>query len=902
MSKQLFALIFICLVLTFLWFSKGLMFAGGEEGLSFFNPSRTFDLVSPTWVETGTGYSSIGNLTQIPYYLIFKILYSLGIPTILLQSFHFFLIMTVGVLSCYLLLKITVEKELKERSIISNFNYFSFIGAVFYLLNPFSMTQIFGRGIFVFYFAFALHPLFLALFILGIQKRSLFYSFFALIASIVFSATYGFYGFALSQWFLVSVYLIFYLITHYTDKNKIIFATFFFLASFLAWFFVHMFWILPVLKAGPQQLAGTLNNIEENIGSLRGVSTHFPLPVLIRLLHTGYFYENLYGSIYHSLFFNLISWIIPIVSFFSITKFKKITYFKIYGIILIISLFISLGSNFPTGWIFELIFKNISYFQMYRNPYEKFGLILLIAYTPFFSLGTLVVSEKIAKILKAKLWKMLSIFLIIFLVCGIYLWPMWVGKFAGGFLINTWVKVPDYYNDLRIWLDKSKEQFRVVMTPIWPGEGAFYQWNGNTYQGIDPMEFLINTQAISRSVQIPFYFDFITSIRKYLDRINVTPAFSLLRAYYLVDRKDAIFITEAEKNHYKFLTSTLYPPKGAESDLRVICQNKIKVLDVNWVACQIPAEEMDLSKSKYLHLKIKTNIPANLEVVVRDTNQVSISWDGRKDPDYSTDNSDWRFITIPLSSPTGNNSKIDFSKINYLDIHAYPLNVNEKNIREISVAEIKIDPGEDKQINEFKEVKEFGNLKVYEPINFNPPPEFGVLSSVKQVKDFSDLFNQVNSDRKIINIRGFLIPSQNPNKDLNQLSITSPIYILSEEKISNTRYWLNIDKHNSQGLIILSKTFDPGWKIIPIQDKQILNNNLFNDINLLRGKALDESNHYVINGYANLWKIGSENSQYAIVFIPQVIGDIGLKVSIFSIILLTSSMILWQIKKYKSSH
>lgn len=497
---SLVIILIICLTLILIWFSRGLLFAGGEEGIPFYNLSRTTKLLSFSWIDEGTGYPGVGQLTAIPYYSLLEALYRQGGSSLLLQSLHFFILILVGTLSYYFLLRITIGQDLTNNP-ISSYKYVSLIGAIFYLLNPYSMTQIFGRGIFVQYFAFALIPLFLALFIKCLKSKNLIYGALALVASYLLAGAYGSYSYIVALWFVVFLYTSFFLSLNWKDKNKVIFTLLFLVVIFIGWLAINSFWLLPVLKLAPQQLASSLDALEENLGSLRGVSKQFSPHVLVRLMHTGYFYEDLYGTIYSNFFFQVLSWIIPMTALFSLNIFRKLIHFKFYSSLFVISLFISLGSNLPLGFLFEFLFTNIPYLQIFRNPYEKFGLIFLLAYVPFFAIGVLVLSEKIAKLFHKDSMKYLMPGAIVLLVCGIFVWPMWKGIFAGGYRINAWIKVPDYYKDANDWLNQQHGDFRLLHLPLIPGDGIRYKWE-HPYQGIESSEFLFDRASIAQN--IPF--------------------------------------------------------------------------------------------------------------------------------------------------------------------------------------------------------------------------------------------------------------------------------------------------------------------------------------------------------------------------------------------------------------
>src|SRR3990167_9425350 len=101
--KQIFLLIFLCLTLTLIWFHKGLIFAGGEDGIPFYNLEKTVEYYGSVWHETGTGFPAV-NTARIPIFSFLKIFYQLGIPGFVLQAFLFFLLMSVGTISVYFLI------------------------------------------------------------------------------------------------------------------------------------------------------------------------------------------------------------------------------------------------------------------------------------------------------------------------------------------------------------------------------------------------------------------------------------------------------------------------------------------------------------------------------------------------------------------------------------------------------------------------------------------------------------------------------------------------------------------------------------------------------------------------------------------------------------------------------
>lgn len=497
-SKDLVIILFLIVTILFLWFHKGLLFAGGEEGIPFYDLNKTLKFISFSWQDISAGFPIQLNLNRIPYFTFLNYLFNLEIPGYLVQTVHFFIIMSFGTISLYFLLRETLN-ELKDRNPLI-FERAPLIGAIFYLLNPFSMNQIWGRGVYIQFFPFALFPFSLLMFALGLRYKNFIFVIVSFLISIFFAGSFGNPSYIISYWLLLFVYLICYILKNKTIK-EITFSIFYFLLMMVGWTLVHMWWINPFIKLSSNQFSSALNNLNENIGTLKGVSNDYPLTNILRLIHAGYVYrDQQYGHIYLSLPFILLSWIIPLTALFSVTIFKKLKIFLFFSTLFFLSVFICIGYNFPTGKLFILIFKTFPPLQSFRNPFEKFGIILTIAYAPFFAIGTIVVSKWVNKKIK-KITAWFVTLGILFLVCGVLVWPMWTGQFAGGVIISPWVMIPKYYKELDGWLNNQSDDGRIIHLPINPGDGLRYSGWAYPYQGIEPGEYIFTRPSIGKNGQ-----------------------------------------------------------------------------------------------------------------------------------------------------------------------------------------------------------------------------------------------------------------------------------------------------------------------------------------------------------------------------------------------------------------
>jgi len=471
------------------------MFGGGEEGLPFHNLTSHSDQASYVWIESYGGYPKVLLLPRIFYFSVIGFLFRLGVNSFVLQALTFFVLIFTGSLSVFYLIKETLGEKLEKETL----KYTAFLSGIFYLLNPFSMVQIWGRGIYAQFFAFALVPLFLLFFVLGIKRKNLIYLVLGVMTSYIFSPAFVFPTQVLVLWVPVVTYVVFNLWINRRNKKEISATLLSALFLVIFWLLANSWWLWPYSKTLGANVS-KLGNIEYNLGSLKGISKESPLTVVARLTHK-FLFTGLYGDTYLSFPFKLLSWLIPLISIFSLGVFKKLRSFGFYASIFLISLFGVMGTNKPFGWLFVWLFKNISFFQAFRNPYEKMGLVLTLAYSPFFALGVLELSNKIYGFFKNKISVLkrtnhrLFIWAFVIPTLGLYVWPMWTGQFAGGTKINPWIEVPMYYKEADDWIQSQDSNSRIIQLPLNPGDGVLTSWR-HPYRGIDPSVFIFSNPSI----------------------------------------------------------------------------------------------------------------------------------------------------------------------------------------------------------------------------------------------------------------------------------------------------------------------------------------------------------------------------------------------------------------------
>ncbi len=488
-------IVIIVLALNYIWFSRGLIQAGGEEGLPFYNPTRTYELIKYPWFRSDAGIPIIAFLSGIPFFKVVSILFEMGVSNIFLQAVTFSLLMLSGSMALYFS-AIYLFKFDKNIALVSS---------IFYLLNPYSMTQVWGRGIYFHIFAFALIPVFFLFSVLYLEKKKIVYLLLALLGNFIFSVAYMHITYIPVAWFLPFSYLIYFIYKNRHDKKTVKGGIFNFLILFILWVFANLWWLYPSIKQSFEVYSVALNQSEHHLATLIGVSRDFSFFHLIRLINVmNFFRDKIYGDSYLTLIFQLISFIPPIAVFLGIKKLRGNRNYIFLLAIFIFSFIFCSGSNPPFGFIFKWFFKMLTPLQAFRNPFEKFGIILSIPYSLLFGVGILHLSKVFLSYIKKNLkfmWinKNIIIFIFLLLISGIYVWPMWTGIFAGGKKINSWVEVPDYYKKANEWLNKQEGDFRIIQLPLTSGDGMRYEWP-HPFQGRESAEFLFSRESISQNM------------------------------------------------------------------------------------------------------------------------------------------------------------------------------------------------------------------------------------------------------------------------------------------------------------------------------------------------------------------------------------------------------------------
>lgn len=473
-EKPIFWFFFLSIFLSLVW-SRGFLLDFAEEGLHFYNPLRTLRLFSNLWLEIYTGISTPFMFPRITLYGFAGALQIIGLPSWLTQ-------VTINTLlisnALYWMFKLASILFPDKRPRVYYFT------SLFYLFNLFTMSQIWVRFIYTFIFLWSFLPLFLFLFIKWLKSGRIKYLFWLCISSFIFSDAFGTPSSVAVLWGPALLYFLFFAINN--RRKKILFITIVRLFIVLiCWIVTNLWWIYPLYRLSSGNISPFVTPTG-NFSSLKAVSASFPSSQIF-LLRQKYFFGETWPwhSFYSHPIIYLVSICVFLVMLYGIIKNKKEKNWLFLVLFLLIGWFISKGSNPPFGsQFYYFIFTKFPFLTIFRNPYEKGGLVFVLPYAVFFGLGI----DAVYRAIKKK--KDIIIFSSVFVIFVLLVWPMWTGNL---FIPSVRVVVPNYYTEMNNFL-KNERSSRLLQLPYNKSVGVTYNWG---FVGLDASHFLFDSPSIS---------------------------------------------------------------------------------------------------------------------------------------------------------------------------------------------------------------------------------------------------------------------------------------------------------------------------------------------------------------------------------------------------------------------
>lgn len=506
-----FIAVITSLLLILSWFRFGHIIAFAEEGFPFYKPDLIIEKYKYFWADTGFGQANPFYYPRLPLFYFSRILQNIGLTSWMIQAIVFFFLLLTPLLSMPKLVKELGYK--KEIAYISTF---------FYLFNLFTISQVWGRFILPMIFLWSYLPLFTYLWIKLIKNGNPKNLVYLLLSSLFYSYAFGIPSSLLVIFIPVTLYALISVLRSENKSKKLLYVT----SYFAIWILFNVWWLYPAIIVSRSSIAVHLDG-GSSIESLQAVSQYYPVSEIVVLKQRFLFSDNeIFKAFYSSPFAQYVSIFILFLVVIGISsalkKYKKSLFILM---LLIFGFIIVKGSNPPFGdQFFGFLFRYFPPSQVLRNPYEKAGILFLLAYSVMFALGT----AEIAKFLKQRLLVYLLTSILTFLL---YMQPFWKGFV---FPSHAYVSVPDYYEEADNYL--SQYDGRILQLPLVISDRIEYDWR---YKGGQHLDQVFSNPVISDPVLVqsdPFYH----SMRKNLKNENYSNLFILLRIKNIMINNDLV--------------------------------------------------------------------------------------------------------------------------------------------------------------------------------------------------------------------------------------------------------------------------------------------------------------------------------------------------------------------------
>ncbi len=491
-----------------------------------------------TWSRLNMGFPSYLVSDVIPLGLFYGFFGLFGLKMNIIQILYYTLFYFGAFTSFkYMIRKLFVNADLR----------LTYLASIFYVLNPYNLGVPFQDRLFpvfiflpvVFYFYHRL-----------LHLRQYKYAILISLISILYSGSNINPAIVSVIYLILLLYLVFYLITEKLNKSD--FIKLFFLHIFLCCLFllINSWWLITFV---PFNLEVAMIGAGENAFRPTGYGyffDHFRLLGQWAWLQSYYLFGYFpYSGSYYKSMLLVSSFSITFISLLVLIKFKiKNTFERNQKMLLIfffflflVGIFLANGSKYEIGKLFMSIYNSSSLFWMYREPWAKFGPLIVFS-LPILFFGSL--SYLILKFKRKFLAYALEILFLIIIVFNVYpffsrdlIWRRWNGTMR-----NSEVVVPDYWRELEYYLKKNGLQDeKIFLAPrnlIYAG----FNWKNGFFTADNPAVYLLKN-PILRAAPIRLYNSdflidaFFTSVSVNKD-IKVDSFLSFLDVDYILQEND----------------------------------------------------------------------------------------------------------------------------------------------------------------------------------------------------------------------------------------------------------------------------------------------------------------------------------------------------------------------------
>lgn len=779
----------LCLLLTFVWYKPGLVIGGGEEGLAFAIPQKSAEFYKYPWIDSEIGIPQTVSYSRYPVFAAMALINKIGIPASFLQIFLFISLLVIGGIGFYFL----------TLQLTDNYNI-ALISSLFYLFNSYTYANVWHRFLTPLFFFFALLPLSILFFDRFLESKKIINLLLFVIFNLLFSYSFSSPAFIIVLWAVLSVFsLTKFIIIKGNLLKKL--NPFFLLVLTLSIWIITNWWWFGLLLTDSSSFFSQIFSSEYNLQVLKSLSSQYPFTVFMKL---GY------PSVLPN-YVSIINTIIPIVAIIGFFKIKKLKNKVLLIVLFLISLFVLNGTNPPLGFLFEFLFKNISIFELLRNPYEKFGIVLVFVYAVLFGASVNYLVKK----------KKLLGYAILTLIIGIY-FSLWKNSVFGSKANNVYVSIPNDYQKIDKLMDPGSGAYRAIVLPFIPGDGIKTIWK-HSFQGTQPDRMLFNINLISKILRLKEFDDYWKTLRLslYQGKLPLLVKYSAVK--FLVLHKDldskALGISDSEKE-LSFVKSAY------QSDFEksvIICPNYLI-----GKMCDLSNTKTDWNDIRFIKIFFNKGLSGSLKVDFQDNNSKHLVFNGQIEDLFQV-RQNMDSVLIDLRVPTEKYNGFSASKIKYLNITFEGSTQSNLNINKIEISKGKEVHGD--YLNKIEETK---NLELFK---FDDKYVYPRIYSPKTIENLGFWFDLLYED----NTPDAFVFNKDKIVGINyDQQLVSPK--VSFIKINPVKYEISVSDVNGPYWLVFSETYNNDWKLL----------------------GVDKYNHFIVNGFTNGYYIESSEDHYLI--------------------------------------
>lgn len=842
------SLVIICTVFVFSWYKPGLVIGGAEEGLSFLNPQRTEELFKYTWEDIHYGGPQTAEMTRVPYFLLASYLGSIGIPADLIQILTFLFLILTSAIFMYLLTK----------EVIGNMPIYCFIAALFYIFNSFMFANIWNRFLIAMFFFEPLLPLAIYFLYKFFKTRNILYLPLFLFVSFIFSSAFSLPSNIITLWIILSILLLSKLIEHRNSWRSMLGYISWFLLFLITWILVNIWWLIP-LNYQETAVYSQIFSSSENITTLRSLSNAFPFLTTITLGYKKIF----------SFWQIIISFIMLIIVGIGIRDVKIKTWRNFLLIVILLGYFVLNGSNFPTGGLFEFFFIKVSQLQLFRNPYEKFGITITLVYSLLFPLGIKYLS---------KFSRIISICLVVLIFGALFL-PLWSDKTFGDKDTNFYVNVPNDYSKVNTLVNQDLDRFRILQLPLLTSGGSAYNWP-HKYFGSHPNFYLFDKTSLEGLTSFREPDNYWKILREGFYNGKISQLLKYANIKYLILHKD-IDIKYSQTDDLQitqlYLRYGLIPDVNSSS---IICPD---ITDLkphpdglsSFEQCKLDIAHSDWSRDTFLNFELDSNTAGQIRVDIIDQDDQRLVFSGKIEDTYTIRQDEigsFKQFTLDFRIPTEKYTKFSPSKIDRLEI-SFESKAGTSN-PDVKIRNIYLTKGM-KVSNDYAEIiLSTPNIDLYKIKDKYFYPRIYASAKISQINNWDSLIKFDNLPD------AFYLMSQQ-DKKVNYDFVSQPPDI-NFKKLNNTEYNISVKNAKIPFWLVFSENFSPDWKAISSNQNFL---------------------HFQVNGFTNGYFIDRTGDfNISLIYEEQILADKlkGISLFVFILIVLFALIIKRKIFKFSS--